>query len=156
MGNGLFYQKFCRLCFRHDTEASTGGDINVQRLIFTEIVAVLSAPLLVLGGKGFLRQATDTFAMPESSYKVHPLFAAIGAGRTGKQAVCIRESGVQQGDQVVFQHGLYFGILLVLAVAGLQHEPGIFFRDISRKCEPVVKTVVGQLHGILLVGLAPS
>ena len=118
--------------------------------------ALLSAPLLVLGGKGFLRQATDTFAMPESSYKVHPLFAAIGAGRTGKQAVCIRESGVQQGDQVVFQHGLYFGILLVLPVAGLQHEPGILFRDISRKCEPVVKTVVGQLHGILLVGLAPS
>ena len=62
---------------------------------------------------------------------------------------------VQQGDQVVFQHGLYFGILLVLTVAGLQHEPGIFFRDISRKCEPVVKTVVGQLHGILLVSLGP-
>src|SRR5699024_12280057 len=55
------------------------------------------------------------------------------------QAVCVWESGVQQGDQVVFQHGLYFGILLVLPVAGLQHEPGVLFRNISRKCEPVVK-----------------
>ena len=62
---------------------------------------------------------------------------------------------VQQGDQVVLQHGLYFGILLVLPVAGLQHEPGILIGDISRQCEPVVKAVVGQLHSILLVGLGP-
>ena len=27
---------------------------------------------------------------------------------------------------------------------------------LSRQCEPVVKAVVGQLHGILLVGLGPS
>lgn len=73
-------KSFAVFVFGMTPKASTGGDINVQRLIFTEIVAVLSAPLLVLGGKGFLRQATDTFAMPESSYKVHPLFAAIGAG----------------------------------------------------------------------------
>ena len=135
---------------------STGGGINIQRLIFAEIVAVLSAPFMVLGGKSLLRQATDALAMPKSGYKVHPLLAAIGAGRTGKQAVCVRESNVQQGDQVVLQHGLYFGILLVLPVAGLQHEPGILIRDISRQCEPVVKAVVGQLHGILLVGLGPS
>ena len=112
---------------------STGGSVNVQRLIFTEIVAVLFAPLLVLGGKGLLRQTTDTLAMPKSSYKVHPFFAAIGPGRTGKQAVCVRESGVQEGDQVVLQHGLYFRILLVLPVARLQHEPGILLRDISRQ-----------------------
>ena len=135
---------------------SASRGINIQRLILAEIVAVLSAPLLVPGGKGFLRQTTDTLAMPKSGDKVHPLLTAIGAGRTGKQAVCVWESGVQQGDQVVFQHGLYFGILLVLPVAGLQHEPGVLFRDISRQCEPVVKAVVGQLHGILLVGLAPS
>ena len=100
----------------------------------------------------------ETRVVMESTGNYHAPVAWLlhGAGRTGKQAVCIRKSGVQQGDQVVFQHGLYFGILLVLPVAGLQHEPGIFFRDISRKCEPVVKTVVGQLHGILLVGLAPS
>ena len=135
---------------------SESGGINVQRLVFTEIVAVLLAPLLVLGGKGLLRQATDALAMPKSGDKVHPLLTAIGAGRTGKQAVCVWKSSIQQGDQVVFQHGLYFGILLVLPVAGLQHEPGVLFRNISRKCEPVVKAVVGQLHGILLVCLGSS
>ena len=77
---------------------STGGGINVQRLIFAEMVAVLSAPLLVLGGKGLLRQATDALAMPKSSHKVYPFLTAIGAGRTGKQAVCIWKSSVQQGD----------------------------------------------------------
>ena len=66
-----------------------------------------------------LRQVADALAMPKSGYKVHPLLAAIGAGRTGKQAVCVRESNVQQGDQVILQHGLYFRILLVLPVAGL-------------------------------------
>ena len=133
----------------------TGRGVYIQCLIFVEIVAVLSAPLLVSGDKGLLRQTADTLAVPKSIYKVHPLLAAISAGRTGKQAVCVRESCVQQGDQVILQHGLYFGILLVLPVAGLQHEPGILIGDISRQCEPVVKAVVGQLHSILLVGLGP-
>ena len=93
---------------------------------------MLLAPLLVLGGKGLLRQATDALAMPKGGDKVHPLLATIGTGWTGKQAVCVWKSGVQQGDQVVFQHGLYFGILLVLPVAGLQHEPGSVFISESR------------------------
>ena len=156
MGNSLFYQKFCGIRFGHDTEVSTGGSVNVQRLIFAEIVTVLFAPFLVLDGKGLLRQAADALTMPKSSYKVHPFLAAIGARRAGKQAVRIWKSGVQQGDQVVFQHGLYLGVLLVLPVTGLQQESGILLRDISRQCEPVVKTVVGQFHGILLVGLGPS
>lgn len=98
---------------------STGRGINVQRLIFAEFIPVLSAPFMVLGGESLLRQVADALAMPKSGYKVHPLLAAIGAGRTGKQAVCVRESNVQQGDQVILQHGLYFRILLVLPVAGL-------------------------------------
>ena len=80
LGNGLFYQKFCGIRFGHNTEVSTGGSVNVQRLIFAEIVAVLFAPFLVLGGKGLLRQAADALAMPKSSYKVHPFLAAIGRG----------------------------------------------------------------------------
>ena len=34
-----------------------------------------------------------------------------------------------------------------------EDEPGILLRDISRQCEPMIKAAVGQLHGILLVGL---
>ena len=78
---------------------SASRGINIQRLILAEIVAVLSAPLLVLGSKGLLRPATNALAMPKSSDKVHPLLAAIGAGRTGKQAICVWEGGVQQGEQ---------------------------------------------------------
>ena len=36
-----------------------------------------------------LRPATNALAMPKSSDKVHPRLAAIGAGRTGKQAICV-------------------------------------------------------------------
>lgn len=50
--------------------------------------------------------------MWESGYKVHPLLTAIRPGRAGKQAVCVWESGVEQGDQIVFKHGLCFGALL--------------------------------------------
>ena len=57
---------------------------NKGNSIFAEIVTVLPAPFLVLSSKGFRRQATDTLAMPKSSYKVYPLLAAIGAGRSGK------------------------------------------------------------------------
>ena len=92
--NRLFHQKFCRIRFWNDTEVSTGRGINVQRLIFAEFIPVLSAPFMVLGGESLLRQVADALAMPKSGYKVHPLLAAIGAGRTGKQAVCVRESNV--------------------------------------------------------------
>src|SRR5699024_2189558 len=130
--------------------------INIQRRSLAEIVAVLSAPLLVLRSKGLLRPATNALAMPKSSDKVHPLLAAIGAGRTGRPAICVCGGGGQQGDQVSLQQGLISGLLLVLAVADFQHESGILLRDISRQCAPVVKTVVGQLYGILFVGFGPS
>ena len=50
-------KSFCRIRFRYDTEVSASRGINIQRLILAEIVAVLSAPLLVLGSKGLLRPA---------------------------------------------------------------------------------------------------
>lgn len=52
-------KSFAVSVYRHGTEVSTGGGTNVQRLVFAEIVAVLSAPLLVFGGKCFLRQAAE-------------------------------------------------------------------------------------------------
>ena len=70
----LFYQKFCGIRFGHDTEVSTGGSVNVQRLIFAEIVAVLFAPFLVLGGKGFLRQAADALVMHDGFLKLFDSF----------------------------------------------------------------------------------
>ena len=79
----------------NNTEVPAGRGVYVQCLILAEIVAVLSVPLLVFGGKSLLRQATDALAMPKGSYKVHPLLAAIGTGRIGKQTVCVWESGVQ-------------------------------------------------------------
>ena len=153
LGYSLFHEQLGRFRFRYDVNVSAGLGVNGMRLCFTEVVAVLSAPTLVFVCECLLGFLTDAAAMPEFSHKVHPLLAAIGAGRTGKQAVCIRKSGVQQGDQVILQHGLNFGILLVLPVADFQHESGILLRDISRQGKPAVKTIVRQLYSILPVSL---
>lgn len=93
--------------------------------------------------------------MRECSYKVHPFFTAVRPGRAGKQAVRVWESGIKQGDQVVFEHGLYFSALLVLPVCGFQHEPDVILRDIPGQRQPVVETIIGQLDCVLLVGLGP-
>ena len=68
--------------------------------------------------------------MRESSYKAYPFLAAIRPDRADKQAVCIRESGGEQGNQVVFEHGLHLGTLLVLSVCGFQHEPYLILWDV--------------------------
>ena len=122
-------------------------------LIRAEIVTVLLAPLLVLRCEGFLRDSTNTLTMPEICHKIHPLLAAIGTGRTAEKAVCVRESGIQQGNQVVLESGLYLGILPVLPIAILQHKPGIVRWDVFRQRKPVIQTIVGQLHSVFLIGL---
>lgn len=61
---------------------------------------------------------------------------------------------LEQGDKIIFQHGLHLGILLVLPAAVLEHQSGIFFRNVPWQGKPVVKAVVCQLDGVLLVGLS--
>ncbi len=154
--NSLSHQQLCGVGLRHNPEMATGRGVDIQSLFLAEIVAMLLAPFLVLGDKGFRRKAADTLTVPESIHKIHPFLAAIRTGGTGKQTIGVRKSGIQQGNQIVLEHGLYLGILLVLPVAVFQHQPGIFLRNISRQREPVVKAVVGQLYGIFLVGLGSS
>jgi hypothetical protein len=48
---------------------------------------------------------------------------------------------------------LNLGILLVLAIAGLQKLPVLFLRGEPRKIDPLIQSIVGQLQSILLVGL---
>lgn len=94
--------------------------------------------------------------MRESSYKVHPFLTAVRPGRACKQAVRIREGSVKQENQIVFKHGLHFGVLLVLAVCGFQHEPYFILRDVPGQRQPMVEAVVGQLDRVFLVGLGRS
>ena len=68
--------------------------------------------------------------MQESSYKVHPLLAAVRPGSACKQAVRVRECVVKQGNQIVFEHSLHLGALLVLPVCGFQHEPYLILWDV--------------------------
>lgn len=93
--------------------------------------------------------------MLESGYKVHLFLAAICSGWVCEQPVCIRESGAQQRDQIVFEHGLQLGILLVLPITGLEHQPGVLLRNIFGQREPVAEAIIRQLYGVLLVGLGP-
>ena len=58
---------------------------------------------------------TDMF---KKAYEGGYANAAVRPGRARKQAVCVWKSGVEQGDQVVFEHGLNLGTLLVLPVCG--------------------------------------
>ena len=94
--------------------------------------------------------------MPESRNTIHLFFPAIGLGRTAEQAVCLWEHHIQQRNQIVLQHSLYRGILLVLPVTVFLKQPSILLWGIPWQCKPVVKTVVGQLHSVFLVGLGPS
>ena len=55
--------------------------------------------------------------MPEGRDEIHPFLTSIGTGGAIEQSIDLREHGIQQGNQVVFQHGLHLGILLVVPVA---------------------------------------
>ena len=119
MGYSLFHKQLCGIRFWHNADASTGFGVNVVNLSFAEIVAVFSAPTLILVPEYLFRAFTDASAVPEVRREVYPFLASICTGRTVKQAVRIWKGRIQQGDQVVFQHGLHLGILLVLTMAVL-------------------------------------
>ena len=89
-------------------------------------------------------------------YEIYPFLVSISTGRTVKQAICVWESLIQQGNQIVFQHSLHLGILPVLTIAVLQQQPGVFLRDISRQGKPAVKAIARQLYSIFPVGLDVS
>ena len=108
----------CRFRFRHHPNGSAGSGIDFQCLGFTEVVAALETPFLVFLFKCLLRQLADAFSMPERFNKIHPFLAAVGSYRAGKQAIYAWKHGIQQRDQVVTQHGLNLGILLILPIAG--------------------------------------
>ena len=74
---------------------STGGGVDVQCLVLVEVIAILLAPLLILGCKRLFGQSADTFTVRKSSYKVYPFLAAVRPGRAGKQSVCVRECSVK-------------------------------------------------------------
>ena len=131
------------------------GFMNLGGLVCTEIVSVLFAPLAVPLGESVQGELSNTIAMPELGYKIRPLLAAVRAWRTGKKPICIRESDIQQRNQIVVLHGLDFTHLLVLTVAGFQHKPSICRGDIARQREPMIQGIVRQLHSIFLVGLGP-
>lgn len=155
LGHRLLHQELGGIGLGHDAEMPTGGGIDVQGLVLAEVVAMLLAPLLILGCKCLFGQPTDTFTVWESGNKVHPFLTSVSPGRACKQAVRVWKSGVEQGDQIVFKHGLYFGALLVLSVCGFQHKPHLILRDVSGQRQPVVEAVVGQLERVLLIGLGP-
>ena len=77
---------------------STGLGVNVKSLSLAEVVAVFSAPSLVLVHEHFFRAFADASAVPEIRREVHPFLAAICAGWGVKQTVHAWKSGIQQGD----------------------------------------------------------
>lgn len=54
---------------------STGLCVDIKGFVLAKVIAVLFIALLVLRDKGFPRKTANAFAVPESSYKIHPLLA---------------------------------------------------------------------------------
>lgn len=92
--DGLLQKKFCGFNFVHNVKVPTGGGIDIQRFVLAEIIAILSASLLVLYCESFLRNPTNILTVPESRDKTLPLLVAISAGRTAKKAVCVRKISI--------------------------------------------------------------
>lgn len=114
---------------------------------------MLFAPPQILVHKYLFGAFTDAIAVPELGHEVHPLFAPICTGGSVKQTIRVRESGIQQGNQIVFLHGLYLASLSVLLVTVLQQQSGIILWKASWQSKPAVKTVVRQLYCVFSVDL---
>ena len=98
LGYRLFHQNLCSIVLWHDAEVPAGRGVNVQRLVLTEVIAMPLTPFLVFGCKCLFGQLANTLTMPKGRNEIHPLLATVRSGGTGKQAVCVQESGVKQGD----------------------------------------------------------
>ena len=58
---------------------------------------------------------------------------------------------VQQGDQVVLQHGFHFHVLSVLAVVCLEYLLDIAYRYVLLQANPMVKVVICVFNRIQFI-----
>ena len=91
--------------------------------------------------------------MPERRNKINPLLAAIRTIRAGEQLVHPRKGLVSKRSEIVLQRHHVLHVEIVLAGAQLQLFSNRFHRGIFPQVHPVVKSVLGNLHRISLVGL---
>ena len=127
--------------------------VDIQSFLFTEMVTLTLAPFLVALGECLLADAADAVAVPECHDKVHPFLVAVRTLRTGEQFVHAGKGLVGQRNEIVLQRHHRFHVEIVLAAAQLQLLSYSVHGSIFPQIHPVVKAVLGDLHGIGLVGL---
>ena len=127
--------------------------IQFRRFPFVEMVAFPLAPLAVALCESRLADQTNALAMPKCYDEINPLLVAISAFRAGKQLVYTWKDFVSEGNEIVLQRHHIFHVEIVLAGAQLQLFSNRFHRGIFPQIYPVVKSVLGNLHCIGLVGL---
>ena len=117
------------------------------------MVTFAFAPLLVTLGECLLADAADAVTVPEGHDKVHPFLVAVRTLRAGEQFAHAGKGLVGQRNEIVLQRHHRFHVEVVLAAAQLQLLSYSVHGSIFPQIHPVVKAVLGNLHGIGLVGL---
>lgn len=90
--------------------------MNLSGFSGIEIVAMPFAPLSVTLCKSALAQSPHTVHMPKGRGEIHPLLAPIRADRAVKEGVHTGIGLVEQGNQVVLESDLVFGVQTILPV----------------------------------------
>ena len=129
------------------------SSVDIQSLFRAEMVALALAPFLVTLGEYLLADAADAVAVPECHDKIHPFLVAVSTLRAGEQFVHTGKGLVGQRNEIVLQRYHRFHVEVVLAAAQLQLLSHSVHRSIFPQIHPVVKAVLGGLHGVCLVGL---
>ena len=131
----------------------TAAGIDVQCFLDAAMVTFAFAPLLVTLGECLLADAADAVTVPECHDKVHPFLVAVRTLRAGEQFAHAGKGLVGQRNEIVLQRHHRFHVEVVLAAAQLQLLSYSVHGSIFPQIHPVVKAVLGNLHGIGLVGL---
>ena len=146
-------EQFRVVVLRQRGEMAAASGVNVQCFFCAEMVALAFAPLLVALGECLFAGAADAVAVPKGHDKVHPFLVTVCTLWAGEQFVHAGKGLVGQRNEVVLQRYHRFHVEVVLAAAQLQLLSYRVHRSIFLQIHPVVKAVLGNFHGICLVGL---
>ena len=151
--NRLLDQQLAGVRLGHQRELLAGILVNLDSLVFGEVVAMALAPLLVPLHKGLPADTSYAVHMPEGVYKDHPFLAAVWSDWTVKVPVHAGVTLLQQSDEIVVQRGL--GGQLELPVKGLKFIPNRIYGRIVRQNLLFVNGKLSDLQGICPVALEP-
>ena len=147
-------QHFRGFILRQGEDQSDAFDVEVFRFLLAEMVALPLAPLQITISKGFLVHIGNTVRVPEGIEKIHPLLMTVVLAGTLEKLIDTGKNLICQRDQVILQRDDGLHVKIVLAAEQLQLLTDGIQRRVFPEVGPVVKTILGDLERILLVGFS--